>query len=346
MRARTWRWAAVWLALAAAVGAPFATTGASAAPVGVPDIGGRCETCHTTGDWTVVPEKVVFDHALTGFALRDRHADLTCTTCHGPKLRTKGTRGVCASCHQDPHRASLGDACETCHDARSWSPSDILLKHRGTRFPLVGTHAAADCASCHLRGRQEVYRGTPTACFDCHAADFRRTDIAPNHVASGFRTSCDSCHSQVSFSPARIQHDVFWPLRGGHVGPECATCHGSSGYGGLSTACYGCHAKDYQAAVDPPHAAYGMSRSCEHCHTDAAWAALRSRWHDTRFRISGGAHSGFDCGDCHFANAVPPANFTCIACHGEQETRRHHGEVRSYVWENFACYGCHPSGGK
>ncbi|MCB9727212.1 MAG: hypothetical protein H6746_01880 [Deltaproteobacteria bacterium] len=319
---------------------------AQASPPGIPDIGGRCADCHTTSDWTVVPEKVSFDHRLTGFALRDRHAELACTDCHGPRLKTRGTRGTCASCHFDPHRGSLGQACATCHDARSWRPSDILVRHRATRFPLIGAHAAADCTSCHLRGRQEVYRGTPTACIDCHASDFRRPDIAPNHITAGFSTACDSCHSQVTFSPARIQHDVFWPLRGGHAAQECEACHTPPVYGGVTTRCYDCHQKDYQAAASPPHAAYAMSRSCENCHTDTAWEALKPHWHDTRFRISSGSHSRFDCGECHFQDAVPPANFTCIACHGQSSTRRHHGEVSAYVWENFACYGCHPHGGR
>ncbi|PKN57475.1 MAG: hypothetical protein CVU56_10770 [Deltaproteobacteria bacterium HGW-Deltaproteobacteria-14] len=313
-------------------------------PPGVPDIGGDCASCHNPKDWHQVPEKTQFDHKLTGFPLDGRHAVVSCTACHGEALKTGDARAACESCHEDIHRGENGKSCESCHDARSWRPTDALVKHRATRFPLVGAHAAADCTACHQTLRQDTWRSTPTECYACHAKDFQRGDVHPNHVAANFSRECDACHSQYSFTPARLQHDVFFPLRGAHAIADCFACHEGGVYGGTPKSCYSCHADAYNGAVDPPHAAYAMSRQCDQCHASQSWIPTKSRWHDHLFPISSGHHARFDCGDCHFANAVPPANFTCIGCHEKGPTTSHHGGVSDYVWENFACYGCHPGG--
>jgi len=310
----------------------------------VPDIGGACETCHTPSDWRVLPAKVAFDHALTGFALDGRHASATCTDCHGKALKTGDTRSACTSCHEDEHRGELGKSCESCHDARSWDPSAILVNHRATAFPLVGAHAAADCTACHDTTRQDRWTRPAADCYSCHARDYQRNDIHPNHVAAGFSRNCDTCHAQDSFSPARVHHDIFWPLRGAHASAECFQCHVGERYGNTPRACVGCHQDDYLAAADPPHAAFAISERCESCHTEIAWPSVKPTWHDRLFPISHGNHARFSCGDCHFGQTQPPANFTCIGCHGQSETSRHHGDVSAFVWENFACYACHPGG--
>src|SRR5579862_2663064 len=41
-----------------------------------------CITCHTTADWKVIPGKIKFDHAQTGFSLRGRHTTVACRDCH------------------------------------------------------------------------------------------------------------------------------------------------------------------------------------------------------------------------------------------------------------------------
>ncbi|MCA9518735.1 MAG: hypothetical protein KC635_27560, partial [Myxococcales bacterium] len=312
----------------------------------VPDIGGDCESCHNASDWRqVAATATAFDHSLTGFPLDGRHKTAACTACHGPGLKTDEARAACESCHTDVHRGENGKSCESCHDARSWRPTDALLRHRKTRFPLVGAHAAADCTACHQLGREETWRSTPTECFACHAGLYRRPDIHPNHVDARFSHECDSCHSQYSFTPARLQHDVFFPLRGSHEAADCFSCHQNGVYGGTPKQCYACHADDYNGAIDPPHASYAMSRQCESCHNDVAWQPTRANWHDHVFKISSGHHAGFTCADCHFGQTLPPANFTCIGCHERGPTSGRHDGVTDFVYENFACYGCHQGGG-
>lgn len=309
----------------------------------VPDIGGDCARCHVPTDWATVPAQVAFDHAATGFPLAGRHATQSCAACHGPGLRVADADRACASCHADPHRGELGASCEGCHDARGWEPSRPHLRHRDTRFPLAGAHAATDCTSCHRQQREDSWRAVPLDCYGCHAADYRRPDIHPNHVAAAFDTTCDTCHSQATFYPARLRHDLFWPLRGAHASADCFSCHAGDRYGGTPRECIGCHEGDYAAALDPPHAAYGMSQRCESCHSEVAWDPARGTWHDSVFPISRGDHRGFGCADCHFAG-TPPANFTCIGCHTRATTDGEHDDVGGYVWENFACYACHPTG--
>jgi hypothetical protein len=317
---------------------------ARALPPGVPDIGSRCDACHQTGSWRVLPEAVDFDHAATGFALYGRHAAATCRDCHGQRLVARDAPGDCAGCHDDPHRGAQGIACEDCHSPRGWSQSSAWLRHRETRFPLVGTHAAADCTACHTDAREPRYRGTPTDCYSCHADDFLRPGIHPDHVAAGFRTTCESCHSQYLWFPARIRHDLYWPLRGAHAGADCFSCHAGSRYGGTPTACAECHQADYQAAQEPPHAAWGISQQCEGCHTDLGWSPARLFWHEPLFPITKGDHAGFACAQCHPAGAAPAANFTCVACHRAASTAAEHGRIAGYAWEDFACLGCHPDG--
>lgn len=324
---------------------PHRAQGAHAPRDGVPDIGGPCEGCHVTRDWRVVADKVAFDHALTGFPLTGRHAAEKCSACHGPALRTANANGACVSCHADEHRGELGKACESCHDARSWIPSDALAAHRKTAFPLVGAHAAADCTACHDTLRDGRWDRPAADCYACHAADYQRQDLHPNHVSARFSRACDTCHAQDSFTPARIRHDLYWPLRGAHEATDCFACHAGERYGGTPRQCIGCHEDEYVAASDPPHASYALSERCQSCHTETAWPSVKPKWHDSVFRISSGNHSRFGCGDCHFGQALPPANFTCIGCHEERATRRHHGDVSGFVWENFACYACHPGGG-
>ncbi|MCC6624944.1 MAG: hypothetical protein IT385_27100 [Deltaproteobacteria bacterium] len=308
----------------------------------VPDLGTGCAKCHVDSSWQQITN-VSFDHALTGFALVGEHARATCDQCHGRPLRTDEARAACVTCHDDPHRGEQGASCESCHDPSSWTPSNALLRHRGTRFPLVGMHAAADCTACHDRLRQDTWRATPSECFACHAEEYRREDVHPNHVTARFDRACDTCHSQATWMPARIDHDVYWPLRGAHATSDCFQCHAGDRYGGTPKACVDCHRDDYDRTSDPPHASFGIETRCERCHEDLGWSTLRSSWHERSFPIRRGDHAGLACTDCH-APGSPPQAFDCIGCHGRDGTDREHRGVGGYVWASQACYGCHPKG--
>ncbi len=317
-----------------------ATAQPPAQPVDIED----CIACHTEDDWkTLRPGRPAFDHERVGFPLLGRHSHVPCAACHGNALKVSNTPSECGACHEDPHRGSLGRACDRCHEPSSWPPTGAFLRHRQTRFPLAGAHAAADCTACHRRARSETYTGTPTACYACHATDYAAPTVHPNHVKAGFRQQCDTCHSQYTWFPARVRHDLFFPLRGAHAAAACDSCHGGGRYGGTPQTCAGCHRTDHQATRSPPHVAHRIGTDCARCHTDSTWHPARGTWHDAALLISRGPHAGTACHECHAPSATQ-FTFQCVSCHPRAPMDAEHSGISGYVWQDFACYSCHPAG--
>ena len=92
-------------------------------------------------------------------------------------------------------------------------------------------------------------------------------------------------------------------------------CHTNNNYH-LTSACYQCHQKDYQATNNPPHLAGGFAITCEECHTVNAWQPATFDHSKTSFPL-GGAHAvpPRQCADCHINNNYNITNTTCISCH-------------------------------
>ena len=63
------------------------------------------------------------------------------------------------------------------------------------------------------------------------------------------------------------------------------------------------------------------------------------------FPIYSGAHEGEwdQCTDCH-TNTSNYSIFTCITCHTNPETNQQHAGISGYIYENAACFACHPTG--
>src|SRR5437763_14311459 len=57
-----------------------------------------CDTCHTAVDWKVIPGKIKFNHAQTGFPLHGRHTAVACRDCHAD-LKFANTPNKCQDCH-------------------------------------------------------------------------------------------------------------------------------------------------------------------------------------------------------------------------------------------------------
>lgn len=308
--------------------------------------GSACEACHAPTRWTAlsVATPGTFDHDRTGFALRQRHAAQSCTTCHPGAPRGRGGDVACHECHEDRHhRGAEGDDCARCHSPRGWTVPAAIRSHDATRFPLVGAHRAADCQECHGVAEPPVYAGTPTECLACHAADVRAAGNHPDHVAAGFPDDCAECHGQFSWSPARIRHARFWPLRGAHAAADCSGCHAGGQYGGTPTTCSACHAGQAAAVTEPDHRDLG-TEPCDTCHGESGWAPARAGWHEAFFPIQSGDHRGFACADCHAGGSM--ASATCTACHAHTRTRmdQEHDHRTGYQYDDAACLGCHPRG--
>jgi hypothetical protein len=232
-------------------------------------LGSNCAQCHRSTSWTATK----WDHgAVTGMALNSAHKTVSCGECHKSGQFT-AARISCFECHRDDyeatrtpnHRAAgFSTACESCHKPSDTTFTQSRLNHAAV-FPLVGLHATAACATCHVGAK---YKGTPRDCYGCHKPDYDQTRT-PNHAASGFGTTCESCHKNTdsSWTQGNFVHTWFPIASGRHSGISCATCHtspasytvfscftgchnrtttdnqhrGRTGYQYVATACYACH---------------------------------------------------------------------------------------------------------
>ena len=308
-------------------------------------LGAQCEQCHRTTSWSAVR----WDHAaMTSMPLGVAHQRLACQSCHANNT-FKTAQTTCASCHmkeyqatKTPNHAAAGfpTACETCHKPGDATFNQARFDH-ASRFALVGRHAQAACASCHV---SNVYRGTPRECVACHRAQYDRT-TSPNHAAAGFSTACESCHrpTDTSFAGQGFNHNAVFALAGRHAQAACTSCHVNNVYRGTARDCVGCHLTQYQRTTTPSHVAAGFPTTCESCHrnSDTSWA---QGTFNHRFPITSGPHRT-SCSTCHQSSATF-ATFTCLVCHEHDRTRmddKHRGRA-GYRYDSLACYSCHPNG--
>jgi hypothetical protein len=238
----------------------------------------ECSSCHTQRSWS----EVTFAHDRTGFPLAGAHAKTSCRACHRVDFKTQ-LANTCAGCHRDRHAGEFGTHCEGCHTESDWRVTLFGGEgHRRTAFPLLGKHAAIPCHECHGDMRDRTFLRAPLQCDGCHRADYERAAASSiDHVAAGFSTDCQSCHTSWSFAPARFEaHDrCFRIATGAHAALRCQQCH--SRVAGLAvsgscrtqtTTCASCHAHQC-AKSDAQHATvmgYAcVSQKCAECHQSA-----------------------------------------------------------------------------
>lgn len=311
------------------------------------DIDFACETCHSSSDWNSV-KAYKFNHAQTGFELKDAHKSINCVDCH-KNLLFKINQKQCFNCHQDIHKAELGVQCQNCHTEQRWSDMPMFKDmHNQTNFPLIGVHANIDCESCHFTEQQRQYANISLQCSSCHLEDYMTT-INPEHQKSGFDLDCQKCHLIIgnNWKASNFPHTVTFPLIGGHAGLQCEACHQTVPYRAIATECYFCHESDYTDTQNPDHLSVQFPTTCEDCHSINGWGS--ANWDHDRlfFPISSGAHRGEwnNCTDCH----VNPSNysqFECIDCHEHRQSKMddEHREENDYMYNSVACYDCHPRG--
>ena len=184
--------------------------------------------------------------------------------------------------------------------------------HNLTGFPLTGAHVATACAACHGDG---VYKGKSKLCVSCHQTEYNGTTNPP-HVASGFPTTCETCHSTTNWTGATFNHNsTNFPLTGAHQAVACNACHGDGVYKGKSTLCVSCHQTDYNNTTDPAHAAAGFATTCETCHSTTNWTSATFNHSTTSFPLTGRARErGLQRvsrrrrvqGQAHHLRVVPP----------------------------------------
>jgi len=241
----------------------------------------NCSNCHTTTGWGTAN----FDHSVTGWALTGAHVTTPCASCHVNNNYTLTTANTdCYGCHQAtwlstqtlggnvPNHVAAGfptSLCSTCHNTTAWNPG--TFNHTTTGWALTGAHTTTPCSSCHVNNNYSLTSAN-TACYGCHQTDWQSTQTlggsVPNHIAAGYPTTCDTCHTTTSWLGATFNHTYF-PIP--HHGSVCGDCHQVS--------------TDYS------------SFTCINCHTQTAHQ--QSQTNNIHQGIGGYSYGPTTCYNCH-----------------------------------------------
>ncbi|MFZ4704955.1 MAG: hypothetical protein ACOYMF_03000 [Bacteroidales bacterium] len=275
----------------------------------------NCTDCHKMNGLTW-PEVTNTDHNF--FPLTKGHAIEDCGRCH-KSMPYSSASSECFSCHQPNYTAStnpnhmavgIPNNCATCHTTNpGWQPATYTHKEP---FPLKDAHQAIanECATCHAGN----YSNPVNTCEGCHITNFNQT-TNPNHTTAQIATTCETCHTQVAWTPATYTHKEPYPLTDFHltIANDCFACHAGN-YSNPENTCVGCHLTNFNATTNPNHSAAQFSTACETCHSQVAWIPSTFD-HNTIYPLEG-AHAiiANNCTQCH-ANGYPNTPNTCVGCH-------------------------------
>lgn len=298
--------------------------------------GGDCLQCHDQTQWKMGEG---FEHGVTGYALKGKHADLKCIECHtqGGKKTTAlpqkdfnwtGLKSQCLSCHEDFHKFGkfrskrYGDPnqCLKCHEESAWKKTHDFVHDVNTRYALDGRHLDLKCTECHLPSgpknptkmsapNQGVYHWEnleTKKCETCHANP-HIGQFKPDLLAKG----CVSCHTTAGWRAVKADgafdhaHTRF-PLTGAHTNVSCKDCHtinGKNVYKFKSVDqkfCTDCHQNVHVKQFSQKFAA----QACATCHTTTNFTQRLPFDHaQTAYKLDG-AHAQLNCTDCHRPSRV------------------------------------------
>ena len=138
---------------------------------------------------------------------------------------------TCESCHDDPHKGSLGPACASCHtedgleDHQDQQGQDTSF-HDKTKFPLRGGHIGVACKSCHGPFPPAgEFHGLP---FAMQRLPRGRAPRPARRAAGRPAAACDACHAErvrAAALRARAARQDAFPLEGAHAVAACRGCH-------------------------------------------------------------------------------------------------------------------------
>jgi len=317
--------------------------------------GKRCVVCHNDHhglDFQLIKlDKKAFNHNLTGFVLRGKHAQTDCNDCHkaafikNPNLKKKastflGLKQECLLCHADYHQGKLSSTCTNCHNFDSWKKAPGF-DHSKTRFPLLGEHKNVECIKCH---KTELVNGKTVQKF----SSLQFTNCTPCHEdvhKNKFGQNCKQCHTEESFafnkSMKAFDHNkTNFKLIGKHLLVDCKKCHTGKS---LTTPikhqnCTDCHA-DYHKAE---FAHKGISPDCNECHTNSGFTPSTftvEKHNATKFKLEG-AHLATACAACHHKQkdwTFKNMGRKCVDCHNNV----HKGLMDEKFMPNEDCSVCH-----
>lgn len=219
----------------------------------------NCTNCHNEKTWK--PDN--FNHnSQSRYKLIGKHQNVDCKECHVTTketvkfknqlrmvIRYKPLSALCFDCHKDPHKGNLGTSCQECHTENNWKSTKDFHKN----FTLTGVHYTLSCIECHKEGKK--LSGLSQQCLSCHQKDDVHNGMLPN---------CKTCHTQHFWEATQFKHSMTkFPLRGAHRTLECASCHTTGIYKGLSSSCFSCHFQDFLANPGPHPTG---NTNCIECH--------------------------------------------------------------------------------
>ena len=310
------------------------------ADVHLGNLGSDCQFCHNQNSFNQVDGFQI--HMRTSFPLTGAHSQISCVSCHQDQLGGAFTplQTDCYDCHKQDFEStrlkpvdhialSYPTDCMQCHSTQSWSNSGFSHL-ASTGYPLIGAHADVQCESCHSIPNLDLIHAPagPYDCMSCHTEDFNLA-----HDAGKFSTTCEACHSQLTWENPEFDHKTYskgFELLGSHASLQCADCHSIPSYTSLFTAktqndCYSCHVSDYQVS----HPGGNFPTTCDDCHTVNSFKnpSFEHSVVSNGFQLLG-AHVNTQCTDCH---TVPDyaSLFTakdqndCISCHTNDYQRGH-----------------------
>jgi hypothetical protein len=279
---------------------------------------GECAECHTVDGW----KPSLFDakaHETTAYPLKGKHSGVPCDACHTPPGKDANYKvkfALCSDCHKDPHdnqfaSAPFNNRCEECHSVQDWHRTSYsIAKHRDSRFPLLGAHAAVPCSECHkagLAGRTDKilpFHFEDRSCTACHTDPHKGEFVTEmsHKRGDGSIAGCEACHSVKSWSDITgFDHSkTKYPLLGAHRTVPCADCHkpaanSQSAFANTPSQCEACH-KD---AHDGQFLAKDNQTHCAECHNSVRWSpSIFDHDAKTHFPLTGG-HTNVPCVKCH-----------------------------------------------
>ena len=303
-----------------------------------------CGACHTSTSWNSLRSMPDFSHDReTNFALTGLHGNVQCRLCHS-RLVFANVGKKCADCHADIHQRRLGVRCEQCHTVKGWRVAVQAIQTHQNRFPLLGAHAAAECAACHPGAASARFTGLSTACASCHLKDYRQARTF-NHQAANVPMTCEQCHGVDKWHTTKLDHAQVakFALDGAHARVECSACHTGGRFGGTLKDCFSCHSRQFTAGGDVDHVKAGFPRDCASCHTTVSWrGGLFNHAGTTKFALTG-AHVQTACAQCHQGGRFAGTRAECYECHVKDfEAAKSPDHVNGRLATD--CQGCHTTG--
>lgn len=263
----------------------------------------NCINCHSFDSFKTTQK---FNHQITKFPLRGKHADVACLKCH-PMEKKNGQdvqkfSGIafnnCTACHKDVHDNKFGNDCRKCHSEESFHQISGIktFDHSKTNFLLKGKHQTVDCKACHKGSLTTPIKHD--LCNNCHK-DYHNGQFTRQNPKS----DCKDCHNENSYKETSFtieQHNKGqFKLEGAHLAIPCLTCHKKGEdwkFRGLDKNCSACHENIHKNFIDPKFIPEGR---CDKCHTVNDWVKVTFDHKITTFELKG-KHAEASCRDCHF----------------------------------------------